>query len=771
MTKTNVDFRVKIAATDRGPRGTGRTLNNDELPRCAVILCLHVEASIMLRTFVIAALVAGILAKDTYVVVAPSKMRPGMDLSVSVNILHATADVSVTASVVRTSNNSEIVSATKTFREGHPGAIDLQIPDHLTGSGYELQVSGSGGLTFANKTTLAFSAKSKSIFVQTDKAMYKPGQTVNFRVFAAYPDLTLYTGPIDIEIFDPNTNKIKQWLAESATDGVITKELELSTLPVMGDGNQGHSRLLLYLCSSTAVLCILVLPKFEVSVELPSYVLTTAESIPVSVTAKYTYGQPVAGPVVVEAKLTNAYYQRYGALFSRQSSWTVKERPRSSSHAEIRRLSNNAVYAGAINFTANVTETLTGITLSGSSEVTAYTQPYKLEFLSSNPKTFKPALEYTAYVTKIPSRTASRSVTRRQDGHPENHGDGPGGAEDRHPTPTTTPRPPTLTWAPKPSQSPTTVSSPSPVRARQRHQPQHPRQCHAEYGGVSVYSNVERSYSPSNNYIQLFLRTTTRLQAGGQVDFEVRSTEPINDMVYQILSRGSIVSTGKVSAGGVTSFLFSTPVTSAMAPNARIVLYYVSVSVDRVEAQPAENVQVKVTATPRSTAYLLAVDQSVLLLKSGNDITQEQVIGELKTYDTIETASSPYIDVLPFGAIARRKRMIWFPFPRYYGGSDANQIFKLKSTSGFTSEQLRLLCSQNVAHKDGCRRCFDILLEEKADVAFRESARVDEVQPLPDNSLQEGGLQEVERVRSVFPETWMWTSKTVRCLPILPTTS
>lgn len=35
------------------------------------------------------------------------------------------------------------------------------------------------------------------------------------------------------------------------------------------------------------------------------------------------------------------------------------------------------------------------------------------------------------------------------------------------------------------------------------------------------------------------------------------------------------MSTGKVSAGGVTSFLFSTPVTSAMAPNARIVLYYV----------------------------------------------------------------------------------------------------------------------------------------------------------------------------------------------------
>ena len=46
---------------------------------------------------------------------------------------------------------------------------------------------------------------------------------------------------------------------------------------------------------------------------------------------------------------------------------------------------------------------------------------------------------------------------------------------------------------------------------------------------------------------------------------------------------------------------------------------------DKTEAQPAETVQVTVSATPQSTAYLLAVDQSVLLLKSGNDITAGQV--------------------------------------------------------------------------------------------------------------------------------------------------
>lgn len=42
---------------------------------------------------------------------------------------------------------------------------------------------GSGGLTFKNETTLHYQAKSISIFIQTDKAMYKPGQTGNLKLY------------------------------------------------------------------------------------------------------------------------------------------------------------------------------------------------------------------------------------------------------------------------------------------------------------------------------------------------------------------------------------------------------------------------------------------------------------------------------------------------------------------------------------------------------------------------------------------------------------
>ena len=42
---------------------------------------------------------------------------------------------------------------------------------------YSLRVTGSGGLTFMDETTLIVDQKCVSVFIQTDKGMYKPGQT------------------------------------------------------------------------------------------------------------------------------------------------------------------------------------------------------------------------------------------------------------------------------------------------------------------------------------------------------------------------------------------------------------------------------------------------------------------------------------------------------------------------------------------------------------------------------------------------------------------
>ena len=51
---------------------------------------------------------------------------------------------------------------------------------------------------------------------------------------------------------------------------------------------------------------------------------------------------------------------------------------------------------------------------------------------------------------------------------------------------------------------------------------------------------------------------------------------------------------------------------------------------------------------------------------------------ELKSYDTIHSSSpSPVF----FGgggiAINRKRRFMWWPYPTYFGGSDAQQIFSV----------------------------------------------------------------------------------------------
>lgn len=76
----------------------------------------------------------------------------------------------------------------------------LQIGDLGPGQ-YNLTVSGYEGLTFSNTTALQYVHKSYSVFIQTDKSIYKPGDLLQFRVIVVNPQLRpSVTGAIDVFI-------------------------------------------------------------------------------------------------------------------------------------------------------------------------------------------------------------------------------------------------------------------------------------------------------------------------------------------------------------------------------------------------------------------------------------------------------------------------------------------------------------------------------------------------------------------------------------------
>ncbi|XP_048243510.1 CD109 antigen-like isoform X1 [Haliotis rufescens] len=731
----------------------------------------------MLKFFVLVVLLGATFAKDSYVVLSPTSVRPGMDFEVSANILKATANVNVKAALVK--GTQSIASASGVLVQGQPQSITIKVPKDLKSGSYKLKVTGSGGLTFSNETTLTYNHKSMSIFIQTDKAMYKPGQTVHFRAFAMFPDMKLYTGDMNIDIFDPNSNKIKQWVAVKDASGVNTNYLPTSSQPVLGDWK---IKVTAGAVTEEKVFTIAeyVLPKFEVTVELPSYGLVSDDHITATVKAKYTYGKPVKGTINLEAKLERYYrpWNYHGAEPMITKTMAIDgESKVTLSLADMKKVFPNGLNNQKIEVTANVTEGLTGIILNGSSTVKIYQYATKLSFAPSDPKTFKPGLKYIAYLqvqqqdgrpvqTSTQRVTVSTRVTSqiKQTTTPAFY----------YPRTTSYTIPDQTFSVPDTGLVPIEVHIPANASSVS---------LTVKYGKVSSSKSIEKSYSPSDNYIQLLLKSQ-QLSAGSNVNFDVKVTESISELFYQVMSRGSIVATGYIDKANLASF--SIPVTSKMAPNARIIVYYVrkdgeivtdsvsfdvdgafenkvSISMDKTTAQPGDSVNVQVTADPQSLVNLLAVDQSVLLLKSGNDITQSEVISELKSYDTIKSVGGGgFGGPIPLGAVARRKRMVlpwggWWGFPTYYGGSDANQIFQNSGVAVMTDA----LVYKYVKPYYPCIMCEFAPMRPPLPLASLTGSGLGFGVAVPHAVGGNGALKEVEHIRNVFPETWLWQNQTV----------
>ncbi|XP_071127944.1 CD109 antigen-like isoform X2 [Mytilus edulis] len=730
-----------------------------------------------MRLFLLLAVVTVAIAEDTYVIITPTDIRPGVALSINVNILKASSDVTVQAQLTRSTDKVPIGTAHGTFQQGTPKLLEVQVPDNLHSGSYEIEVTGSGGLVFTNKTGLSYQSKGISIFIQTDKAMYKPGQTVHFRAFAMYPNLTVIDSPMDIEIYDPNTNKIKQWLQVRDASGVLTNFMIMDTQPVLGDWK---IKIITHGRSEEKVFTVAhyVLPKFEVSIEVPAFGLASDTTLQGTVKATYTYGKPVKGTVKLRAKLDYWYrpWQYNGSEpmvelslnLDGESKFTL---PLSNFMVNTR----NYITSGrSLKIEANVTESLTHITLSGKDSVKFYSHAEKIEFLQSNPNTFKPGLPYTAYMRvarqdDTPVMGAKSSVVVHTT------------VTYQLPEPTTTPKyyyPQSRTYTIKDRTFTVPDSGVVPIQVDI---PDNATSIslRATYGTLSSYKTLSKSYSPSESYIQLFLRSS-HLKAGSGANFEIQSTQAVTSLVYQVLSRGVIVGAGTVNGGNKKTVPFSISVNSKMAPNARIVVYYVrtdgeivtdsisfdvegvfnnqvSISFDKTKAQPGDAVNVQVTADPMSVVNLLAVDQSVLLLKSGNDITQSQVVEELKSYDTKHKSISPFFfGGGGIGIAARKRRMIWWPYPTYYGGSDASQIF---SNAG-----VKVLTDATVYHHkqlmNSCPFCDGMGFSGMFGTATGTGTSGAIIRPPSNNGQSE--LQTVKQTRSVFPETWLWCNKTVR---------
>ncbi|XP_036379644.1 alpha-2-macroglobulin-like [Megalops cyprinoides] len=169
-----------------------------------------------------------------------------------------------------------------------------------------------GGRYLRKKTKILIKPSAHITLIQTDKPIYKPGQTVQFRVVSLDSSLASYSQVYrTVELQDPDMNRIAQWLNQSTTSGI----LDLSH-PTTTEAKQGVYTITTWTEMGEQTFHIFeiieyVLPKFELKVHLPDSIISDTE-VTVKICGKYTYGKPVLGSVTAEMCTQPDFFGMWG---------------------------------------------------------------------------------------------------------------------------------------------------------------------------------------------------------------------------------------------------------------------------------------------------------------------------------------------------------------------------------------------------------------------------------------------------------------------------
>ncbi|KAK0179673.1 hypothetical protein PV327_005405 [Microctonus hyperodae] len=667
-------------------------------------------------------------AEPYYTVVAPKVVRPNSEYHVAVS----TAGVSV-PSTIAVILDGELDNG-DSFRVSHEDVVEpyatrifkLEIGDTSPGR-YKLTARGTSGILFSNTTEVRYIHKSYSVFIQTDRAVYKPGSKVLFRCVVLDSRLRpVLTRQLDVYITDGNGNRIKQWNHPPITRGTFSGELELSESPVLGDWKI-FANVVDQTFEKEFQVAQYVLPKFEVSIDAPKHSTFKEGKITATIRAKYTYGKPVKG----EATIT-AYPDIFSGVLQPIFQAPVRKVVPIDGKVTIdfdiaSELRLTDEYERPIELEVAVEEALTSRRQNVSMQMTLHKHKYTMELIKTS-EYYKPGLKYTAFIkltyhdgapvrdnsnpVKISygytfNQSAYTNITRMLD----NNG--------------------MIQLDFYPPNNPNDIPLPLNIEA--------------EYLNLHEwFPSTNQAMSPSNTFIQAIVKTEKPM-VNSNVEIEVNSTHPLKYLSYEIIGRGDILNAGSihVSDKHIASFRFLA--TYVMAPTAHVLVYYtkedgevvadaldvdlqgalqnfVDIKVNTDETKPGETVDLTITSKPNSYVGILGVDQRSLLLKSGNDLSHEQVYRELRSYDMVE--ESPYSDMA-------FDRSFWRP-----GSATAQDVFQKTGTIVLTNAYI---------HEN-----FPILYYRTSfmeEAMFASAAGGFPTAAFPSEKL---------KVRKNFPETWLW---------------
>lgn len=651
---------------------------------------------------------------DYYSVVGSKTIKPNSKYDVAVSLLDAAQSATIKLSIrndknYKLSNSILVEPRTSKVVQFAIGALDPGT--------YKLVAEGPAGYPFVKEMLINFPSKNQSIFIQTDKAMYKPGDKVKFRVLVLDSELNPgIVKKMDVFITDSGNNKIKQWLNAATTLGVFNHELQLAQNPPLGEwkinvlvNNEKRSK--------EFDIAEYVLPKFDVSVSVPKDATYSDSLVRITFRAKYTYGENVKGTAVVSVIPTG--------------SPKVAERNvvdvNGSGYAEFQMSEfKNNVQNFENTFTVNVamTEAVTGNLIEDTAELSIRKLKFAITDLDSDPK-YTPETQFTLMLQAA-----------YHDGSPYIN----------------TGAPIKVSYGtPELDNTDITFLNSGFMDANGLAKiditlPECPGNGFNIFVQFLEYFEIVNYYSKqdptifTDQYAVSAILLTKNAKVNDVISISITSPKPLSYINYLLSSRGKLISSARKNIPNQDTFTITFTATFEMVPSVKFVAYYalstgeiVSTNIDvpvtglnnfvkvrtsTAERQPGEKVDIIVSTKASSNVCLLGVDQSVVLLKSGNDIVLTDAYAELGGYNQYAEGGST-----------------WKNF-------DSANLFVI--TNGVEPPRVIKTTSNKLGNRE---TALSLLARESAfDMAAPPPAIIERPQP---------------RVRKYFPETWLWNCNAV----------
>jgi len=672
-----------------------------------------------------------VFAAESYLAVIPKVLHSGQAEELSLALFNGDKPASGNVEVALLDEGREIFKIERNI--SGKGIIKLDVPDVADGD-YEIRVKTSG---FEDTATVKIE-KNFLTFLETDKPIYKPGQTIHIRLITLNDELKPLEENVVIEILD--AKGIKIFRNEITTDEYGMASLEM---PLSGEPNLGVWKITAETENGKTQLDVrveeYVLPKYEVQIELPKQWFLVDETISGNIFAEYSFGKPVNGELEITASRYVGEWEEY-AVFSKEIDGdTDFEIP------AVGYVAGTPASGGMGNVILDITvrENATGYEEKTSILLTVAQTPLNIQIIPES-SVFKPGLPLNLlFVTESPANEPldarlNITITYLNADYKE---------EDTQQKEVDTVNGTALFELTPPDKAIamiiealelTPISSVQPAQAEKI---------------------ITSSYSPSSNFIHLEQISEGIPEIGQDIIFRVNSTTEAANFYYEIISRGNVVFSDFTQSNTI-----SFDVTPLMAPSSRLLVYQilpnsevaadylpfkvnaayphdVKVEFNDNEAAPGDETKINIETDGEARVGISIVDKSVFILAE-NRLNLQQVFDELERlymqpqvelhevtiYPSIVTSGA--VDVFDDAGVAVLSN----------NNIPEGKEYNMKEQNGFW---------------DGLWRFFDgVMVMEAQDVAGI-------LLPAPNINVKSADLAEVERVRQFFPETWLWEEITV----------